>query len=96
MSIVVGVPPEHCQPLTVPSQSAVHPSVPSVFPSSQVSPATLKPSPQIGNQTVAPLKLLNPVAQVVHDVAPAVFENVPAVHESQFVCPTLAIVPANH
>ncbi len=96
VSIEVGVPPEQCQPLTSPDHVASQPEVPSVPPSSQASPTTRRPSPQIGVQTVAPDPLSNPVAQVEHEVAPFMLENSPGLQGSQLVCPTLVAVPAKH
>ena len=52
---VVVVPPVQVQPKTFPDQSDLHPSVLSVFPSSQTSDPKIRLSPQIGSQTDSPL-----------------------------------------
>ena len=54
------------------------------------------PSPQTGEQDVSPVPLSNPVAQVVHEVAPSVLEKVPGAQETQRVCAALEAAPANH
>lgn len=52
VSTVVGEPPVQMYPGRVPVQSLEHPIPSSLFPSSQVSPKTLKLSPQIGTQVL--------------------------------------------
>ena len=47
VSAVEGLPPEQVKPSSMERQSPLQPSVPTVFPSSHVSPLTRRPSPHI-------------------------------------------------
>jgi hypothetical protein len=59
-SLLVGDPPVQVNPFSTVVQSADHPSLSDVFPSSQVSPGALNPSPQIsGVMHAPPFKVVN-------------------------------------
>lgn len=86
-------PPEQCHPGTSPVQLALHPDVPSVSPSSQLSPKTLRPSPQSGVQLVEfPLLIqVNPVSNCQLDDQPSPEEVLPSSH-----CSEIVIIPSPH
>jgi hypothetical protein len=72
VSEVVGDPPKHSYPCSIVVQSADQPSLLTTFPSSQTSPFSLLPSPQIGTQ-IPPLTFwFEDHCEVISKVAPCV------------------------
>ncbi len=90
---VVVVAPEHYQPGKGPEQSALHPKLSALFPSSQNSPGMTYPSPQIPEQNeVFPINVqVQPVSHVQLGEHPPPPTKFPGSH-----CSAIVTTPSPH
>lgn len=82
----VILPPVQLQPLTGPEQSPRQKSIDETSPSSQISPRTFLPSPQIGVHTAGTVVVqVHPVSIVQAEEQPSKSAILPSSHDSETV-----------